>query len=249
MPLTSFSGNAVGGEQHPHRGVARLVQFLTDRLGLGGDPACGLGIAADRPADARPGIGRSPQLQRGLGRGRRILRIERQQHHFVGAEHGDVGGRLLGQRVPVAHGDEDPDLVARQPFGQRGLQRLGLGCRLGQQRRAPAHEAIVGLGGGLAPAGDQPGQRRPQQAGQADDGRVIEQVEQEGFDRGLIVRPAQIEQDHGDPPPLQPRPIPRIYHWAPIRFSTCSTWSMGTSGRMPWPRLKIHGPCPQASIS
>ena len=43
------------------------------------------------------------------------------------------------------------------------------------------------------------------------------------------------------------RPLGRwSRHWAPIRFRTCSTWAIGVSGRMPWPRLKMQGPCPQA---
>src|SRR5690606_4121621 len=97
---------------------------------------------------------------------------------------------------------------------------------------------------------DQLGQRRAENPRQADDGRIVEQVEQEGFDRFGTIRTAQIGQDDRHAPVgpfLQLRG--GLAHWAPIRFRTCSTWAIGTSGRMPWPRLKIHGPWPQASIS
>ena len=50
----------------------------------------------------------------------------------------------------------------------------------------------------------------PGGAGLGDDGRIVEQVEQERLDRGLIVRSAQIEQDHGDPTTLQPPSVTRF---------------------------------------
>ncbi|MNV52394.1 hypothetical protein D3C71_1444820 [compost metagenome] len=117
---------------------------------------------------------------------------------MVGLELRDSAGRVLGKGVPIAHGDEDLGLVARRRVGQALRQSRRLFQGLGQQGRAPAHPGVVGLGRLLAPRGDQPRQRRAHDARQTDDGRVVEQVEQEGFDRVRPVRPAEIGQHHSD---------------------------------------------------
>ena len=236
--------DAVGREQHPHRPVAGLGQFRAHAVSLGLDPARCLGVAADRPADARARIDLGPPLQRGLRRRGRELGIQRQEDDLVRAERRHIHRGFFRQRSPVAHGDEGAHLVARQQPAQDFGHGRCLTPGFRQQGGTAAHQGVVGLGGRLAAAGDQPCQKRPERIGQADDGRVAEQVEQEGFDRGLVVRPAEIEQHHRD------AAAPGVRgHCAPIRFRTCSTWAIGTSGRMPCPRLKIHGPCPQASSS
>src|SRR5690606_3040327 len=137
-------------------------------------------------------------LQRRGGRGRRVLRVERQQDDLVRPEGRHIGGRLLGQRPPVAHGDEDADLVFRQAGAQGRLQRSGLLLRLPKQRRAAAHQRIVGLGGRLPAGGNQARQRSAQNSRQTDDGRVVEEVEKERFYARLVVGTAEVEEHHGD---------------------------------------------------
>src|SRR6185437_11468747 len=79
-----------------------------------------------------------------------------------------------------------------------------------------------------AAARDQMRDGQPRNRRQADNGRIAKKILQERRYRLRAIRSTQIEQDDGQ---LHPR----------IRLSNCSTWAIGVSGRMPWPRLKICG--------
>src|SRR5215471_1735132 len=128
--------------------------------------------------------------------------------------------------MPIAHRHKGPGLDAIA--AQRLLQRVGLGAGLLENGRASAQMGIDLLRHGCAAPGNEAAQRQTQGRGQADDVGIAKKIAQEGFDRLRRVRAAQIEEDDGK---LQPR----------ILFSNCSTWAMGVSCRMPWPRLKMCG--------
>ena len=63
-----------------------LIQRRANAGGLGRNPPLALRITTDRARAARARIDLVPGLEGGLGRGRGILRIERQQHHLIRAE-------------------------------------------------------------------------------------------------------------------------------------------------------------------
>ena len=155
--------------------------------------------AVEEAADFAHGSGTlvrgAPRLDRGAGRGGRVLGIERQQDDLVGAESRNLSRNRLGKRTPVAHGDETSRLPAGQLGRKAGVERRRLGLRLWKQWRTAAHVGVVGAGLLPATAGDQPGEQRPQRPRQADDGAVVEQVEEERFDGGEAVGTAEVEQD------------------------------------------------------
>ena len=188
---------AVGGEQQAQAlGATRRFEGLADVLGMGPGQARRVEEAADLVHGPATLVGLAPGLDRGARGGGRILRIERQQDDLVRRKVLHRLRRRLGERVPIAHGHEAAGLEARQGRRQPRLKRLHLGRRLAQERRGAAHHSVVGAGL-LAPAGgDEPGQQRAQRPGQADDGRIVEQVEQEGLHRVQAVRSAEGEQHH-----------------------------------------------------
>ena len=226
---------AVGGEEQAQvRRPAGAFPGLADQGRMGRDQGLVRGEAADRAAAARPPVGGGPVLERRRGRGRGELRIERQEDDLVGREGGHGLRRLVGPRLPVAHGDEGVGLTVRRGDPQGLLQRPGLLLRLRQQRRAAAHQGVVGLGHLPARGGDQGRQRIAGDGRQADDRRIAEEVEQEGLDGVRPVRPAQVEEDDGQLLHRRLRqPFPVTRPMARARFST------GVSGRTPWPRLKM----------
>ena len=129
--------------------------------------------------------------------------------------------------MPAAHGDKGLRLHA--VAAQRRFQRIGLLAGFLEDGRAAADMVIDLARHRRAPPRDQPRQRQAHNRGQGDDGGIGKQIAQERLDRFRRIRPAQVEQDDGE---LHPR----------MRFSNCSTWAMGVSGRMPWPRLKMMRP-------
>ena len=222
-------GKAVGGEEEtksrrptgrfpdaPDSARVRLSQAVRDR------------IAADGAAPARPLIGLVPVLEGGLCRRGGELGVEGQEHHLVRSEREDLPRRLGGEGLPVPHGHEDPDLIARASPDQLRLQGLGLLPGLRQKRGSAPHEGVVGPGALGAGGRDEGGEGIAHRGGRADDGLVAEEVEQEGTHRVRPVRSTQVEEDDG-----------QTGHLPVILRTARSMWATGVSGRTPCPRLKM----------
>jgi transposase len=107
----------------------------------------------------------------------------------------DGSGRLVAPRVPIAHGDEGADLVplAREAVAQLLLEGFGLGLGVGQQRRAAAQVLVDLPRDGGATARDRLGNQPAQGTRQADDCRIVEEIEQEGLDGVGRIGSAEIE--------------------------------------------------------
>jgi len=95
--------------------------------------------------------------------------------------------------MPVPHGDKGPDVFTGKPRSQGGRQRLGLGVGHLEQRRLPAQLVVDRTRRGAAALRDEPRQQPPHRLRNADDGRIVEQVEQERLDGLRAIRTPQIE--------------------------------------------------------
>ncbi len=154
---------------------------------------------------------------------------------------GQTAGAAIGAGAAIATGGASLAAGAAAGAGGGGGTRLPA-QHAGQLRqgRTAAHQRVIGARRAGPCGRDQGRQRHPGRPGQADNGLVGEQVEQERPHRRLIVGSAQVQQDNGD---LTAHGC-RLF--SPVTISsTRSTWAIGVSGRMPWPRLKMNGPAPQ----
>ncbi len=160
-------------EQHPDAlGLAGGFPAPADPVDVGLDQSRPVIPAADRPGPPRAPVGLLPGLQGRPGRGGRILRIERQQHHLVRRPGRDRLGGVGHERTPVAHRHEHLHLHPLAPERQGGFQRLGLGGGLLQQRRGSAHLGVIPARRAGPGRGDHRCKRRPDRAGDLQDRRV-----------------------------------------------------------------------------
>ena len=132
--------------------------------------------------------------------------------------------------MPAAHGDKGLGFHAVAPTTRLPRRRPAPGFL--QDRRAAADLVIDLARHRRAPPRDQPRQRQAHNRRQGDDGRIGKQIAQERLDRLRRIRSAQIEQDDRE-----------LHAALRTRATSCSTWAIGVSGRMPWPRLKMKRPC------
>ena len=216
-------GQPVGGEEEAGRTDLRCVhqQGFDQRRMCLHEPFHAR-VAADGP-QRRDDVGvlrrRPPSCERRCrGRGRE-LRVERQQHDAIWPKGRHLLRRRLAHRVPVAHGDSDSDLAEIVQGTSEG-RRLRLGLR--KQRRAAADGAIDAPRLGPATARDQARDQVAHRRRRSDDRRVPEQVAQKGFDGAERIRPAEIEQDHGDTAHRASSP-----GHAPTMFESAATCSGG----------------------
>ena len=195
-------GQAVGAEEEGHL-VAGLdrerVERLRHRVGQGIEIAGLFGIAVDAldpKASAPLGPGQdAAELTLGRpGGGLRVVGVEGEGHDALDAFGREGPQRLLGARLPVAHGDGHPDPVAVAI--QAGFEGPGLLAGEAELRRAAADGGVVAPDGGPAELGDQPGEERlhPRAEGQLDDVAIGEEVDEEGLDVGQGVRTAEVEE-------------------------------------------------------
>ena len=109
-PIDHLFRQAVSGEENADTlDAARLADGGAKERCITGNEALFGGVAADCPCrHGKPGAcGRLlPVAQGGLGRRRRILRIKRQKHDFIGSPGLRGGSGLPREGMPVAHGDE-----------------------------------------------------------------------------------------------------------------------------------------------
>src|SRR5258706_11000488 len=128
--------------------------------------------------------------------------------------------------MPAAHGDE---ALHRIPSaGELGFERAGLGFGFRQNRRTAAQLFVDLPRQWRALCRNVPCKRPANETGQVDDCRIAEQVSKEWLHGRERIRPAEVEQHHGE------------FHIAPLmRAMSRSTFATGVSGRMPWPRLKM----------
>ena len=186
----------------PRAGLAdllRLRQTGAHQLGCGLHEARLPRIAAhERGGYLQPGARRrlAPSRPGGRRRGRRELRIERQQHDALGIPRFHGRRRLVGEGCPVAHRDEG---FHRPEIAERCLKRPRLRLRVREKRRASTHLAVDLARHGRATPRDQLGDRPAKQRRQRDDGPVVEQIEEERLDGLELVGPAEIEEHDGCP--------------------------------------------------
>ena len=176
--------------------------FITrlDHLGGGLNKARIGRIAArclDRGCQANLGTGPFPVLDRRSAGGSRKLRIKRQQNLFICPPCLDRGCGIIGKRLPIAHGDKTTVFITVIFTIERCLQ--GIGLLLGQfQKRRFATDMIINLARNRRTATrNQLGQQEPERIGQADDRRIVKQVEQKRLNGCRTVRTTQIEKNNG----------------------------------------------------
>ena len=202
---------AMGGKQDARRPLfRRLLKAGAHQIGDGRNHPRLVRIAADGFGGHRPAGGQLapfPHARSAGGGGK--LRIKRQQDHPLGPPRLGRRQRFRGEGMPVAHGDEHAIALA-----QRRFQRLGLLVGFLDQRRFAAQLGIDLARHRPALLRDEPGQHVADQPRRADDGRIVEQVEQKRLDRVQRIGAAQVEQDdcrlsHFDPPGAR-NPAPMV---------------------------------------
>src|ERR1051325_171671 len=150
------------------------------------------------------------------------MRIAGQRDQFLDAALRELGQRLVRKWMPVAHrnGHRQADFFR---------QRIGLFAGQLELRRFAADELVVRSHRRAArarnPARHELRQRQTPEA--ANDVAIGKQVVEKRLDGIERVGPAQIQENDGS-----------ITHLRTAAISA-STFSMGVSGRMPWPRLKM----------
>ena len=130
----------------------------------------------------------------GLGK----LRVKRQKDQLAKAASLDLFYRLRGERMPVAHGDEDARVEAVR-FAEVTLERAGLQFGQFANRRLTANRRVVLLDVPRATARNQPRQRGPRQAREREVNNVGvgKQVVKKRLDGLERIRPAQLKDDDG----------------------------------------------------
>ena len=233
-PLDDFFRQAVGRKKNAKRDISgKLRNRRIRRIGDGADEAVRFRPATDlrsrRRQPGRPGSW-IPDTGKTLGGRGGILRIKRQQNDAIRVPFRDVSSDGVGERMPVAHRDEDAIFVA-----ERSLKRNRLLFGFRQDRRPAANFRVNFLCHGRTPPGYQPRQKPSDRRRHTQDHGIRKQVLQKRANGLGAIRSAEIVDNDGGP--AHPRT-------AFIRRSTCS---VGVSGRIPCPRLKICGPPDRAS--
>ena len=215
-------GHTVRGIEDPRLRPGPAFENVRDPRGRGLDETPVFGITADpgrRRGELPPRRPFPVPEGRCAGRGGK-LGIERQEDDPVGIEARDFGHDLRRHRMPVPHADEHLETGIRQRVFERPCLCLGL-----LQQRRPASDAFVDPPRfGFAPPRNRLREHPSQRPRLTDDGRIVEQVEQERPYRLRAIRSAEVEEDDRDAARHLPEPFTRA-----IRAATCSGGVPGTT--------------------
>src|SRR5271165_361042 len=132
--------------------------------------------------------------------GRRILRVQGQEHHFLALGCPQLLDRLARKGMPVAHRNKAVRIDSLA--SQLGLQRTRLLFGVPPDRRASANSGVVMLHLARARSRNQLGQRFAPDAGEreVDNIGVAEQVIQKRFDRFQRVGSAELKENYPHTP-------------------------------------------------